>query len=82
MAKNRKYYIIVDRNPAGGSKWAVQFGDYDKECVEAELQDMTYSEQFQRPRGQRYEFKMLCVMGDDTASIDARVAELNSKLEA
>lgn len=36
----RAYYSVVSKTPDEGSKWEMQFGDYDKETVQEEMQDM------------------------------------------
>jgi hypothetical protein len=65
----RKYYTLVTRE-AVADKWAPQFGDYDRECVEQEVQDsyLTYARQHRR---------IICT-APGQADIDAAVAKLNA----
>jgi hypothetical protein len=32
----RQYHVLLSREPAAGSPWTIQFGDYDKATVVAE----------------------------------------------
>lgn len=80
MKKIRTYYVVLDRAPGAGSKWAVQFGDYDRATAEDEMQDMLYGEQRER-KADRRTFKMLKVESDTQQAIDAAVAALNAKVE-
>lgn len=62
--KAKKYYTLVVRRDG---KWSPQFGDYSKEVVSDEEYDCYDTEVS----------KIICT-NDDQASIDAKVAELNS----
>lgn len=67
----KTYYSLVERRANG--QWGPQFGDYDKEAVEAERRDMLYSGAG-RLRGK--DLKIIKT-GDRQADIDAAVAKLN-----
>ncbi|WQZ00314.1 hypothetical protein Shy_CDS0037 [Escherichia phage Shy] len=65
MAKKAKQYFSLLTKTDG--VWSVQFGDYDRECVEQERDD-SYSDE-----------KCRIIKTDDTqAAIDAAVAKLNA----
>lgn len=68
---SKAYYTLAERQPDG--PWSPQFGDYDKEAVEAERADMLYSGAG-RLRGK--DLKIIKT-GDRQADIDAAVAKLN-----
>ena len=72
MAK--KYFSLIVKEP--GAQWSPQFGDYDRDVVQDELQD--YKEHVgdgcQWPKGTKFS-----IIGtkDDQASISACIAKLN-----
>ena len=68
------YYTLVsidyaDENP----QWAIEFGDYDRDCVENELHDIR--DHPAREPSQR--FKIIRTASDDQLTINAAVAALN-----
>jgi hypothetical protein len=74
--KPRKYHIVIARCTIGG-KWEMTFGDYDKNVAQDERNDQSDSSD-----GCDYDkFKVVTLGQDDQATIDAYMAELNSKGE-
>lgn len=67
--KARTYYIIATNEDGAG--WGCQFGDYDRDCVEQEIED-SYGD---IPK--RY-VKLLRIATDDQPAIDAAIAKLNA----
>lgn len=73
----RKYYTVVEF--AHGS-WSPQFGDYEREVVQDELDDRWDALRYLLPSNERRRkadtFKIITT-GDKQADIDAAVAKLN-----
>lgn len=69
MAKRRTYYTLLSRETPHAN-WVIEFGDYDRNCVREERDDMCAGHYCD------YAFKIITTL-DDQASIDAAVAELN-----
>lgn len=69
MAKRRTYYTLLSRGP-DDTRWAIEFGDYDRSVVRDEKDDMKDGDYCD------HAFKIITTL-DDQASIDAAVAELN-----
>jgi hypothetical protein len=67
--KARKYFTLVSRGP-DDTRWAIEFGDYDRACVRQERDDMKDGHYCD------HVFRIL-ETADDQASIDAEVAKLN-----
>ena len=66
------YHILVER-PDVGDKWAIQFGDKDKDVVRDEREDYRY-------QGSKLgNLKILRVANARQATCDAAVAALNAK---
>lgn len=65
----RKYYSLIQRIDG---RWYPQFGDYDREVVAQERQDMR--DGFEAPRAK--DLKIICT-GPKQADIEAAVAKLN-----
>jgi hypothetical protein len=71
MAKaNRRYFTLATKDTKDGGVFAPQFGDYDRECVVAEMEEY-------KARG---EVCRIVSSGDSQADIVAAVAKLNSKI--
>lgn len=65
-----KYFVLVEREAVGKS-WSIQFGDYDREVVDAERDE-------RRDKGARASnLKVLTVASARQSMIDLAVAELN-----
>jgi hypothetical protein len=64
----KKYYTLVTNEDGAG--WAPQFGDYDREVVEAEVED-SYDDIPRR-------YVKIIRTGDSQAEIDAAIAKLNA----
>ncbi len=69
MARARTYYTLVSKGP-DDTRWAIEFGDYDRNTVRDERDDMKDGDYCD------HRFKIITT-NDDQASIDAAVAELN-----
>jgi hypothetical protein len=65
---SRKYFTLVIKEP--GQSWSPQFGDWYKECVEQELDDVRSD----WPRGTK--FKIICT-GGSQAHINDAIDQLN-----
>lgn len=65
-----RYYTLVARD-SKADKWAPQFGDYDREVVEQEMEDQKDSETFA--------FFKVISSGASQAEIDAAVSKLNGR---
>lgn len=69
MAKARTYYTLLSRGP-DDTRWAIEFGDYDRATVRDELNDLK--------DGDYCDHRFIIMpTPDDQASIDAAVAQLN-----
>lgn len=68
----RKYYSIVAKEPHLNF-WGVQFGDYDKECVQGELELM--KDDYGWEKGTKFK---IITTSDKQSDINAAVAKLNS----
>lgn len=66
MAK--KYFSLVVKEDG---RWSVQFGDYDRECVESERDD--YAD-----RGHKASALRILATADSQAAIDLAVGKLNA----
>lgn len=71
MTKNRTYYSLCLRDD-GDLVWRLEFGDYDRDCVQAELEAYTEHDYLKRNA-------KIIKSADDQASINAAVAALNAK---
>ena len=68
---SHRYFTLLSRDPSDGI-WAIEFGDYNRGCVVAELED--YLDHDYRRADLR-----IIQTGDDQASIDEAVANLNRR---
>lgn len=68
----RRYFVLV-LHDAEFNRWGVEFGDYDRECVQSELDDY-------RDKGVAKRFLRILTTLDRQADIDAAVAKLNAAL--
>lgn len=70
----RKYFTLIVKEPE--EKWSPQFGDYDRDVVEAEMRDYKdhVGDGCQWKKGTKFS---IIGTNDDQASIDAMVAKLN-----
>ena len=77
----RHYYILVcrDTTPAGNGEWVMEFGDYDKECVDFERDDCIYSDRFEQGRNARKNCRVLKVKSANKTAIAEAVAALNAR---
>lgn len=75
---SRPYYILVERSDDSISPWSVQFGDFDKETVTFERQEMI--EGYQSIPASR--LKVIKVKSAKQAHIDEKIEELNSNSNA
>lgn len=64
----KKYYSLITRDSSG--TWAVEFGDYDREIVQAECEYMYFNTELKRR-----DMKIICT-GDSQACIEAKLNEL------
>jgi len=64
----RKYFTLAVRE---AGQWSPQFGDYDRETVEAERDDY-------RDHGHKVRDLRIVQSGDTQAAIDAAIAKLNA----
>lgn len=64
------YYTLCVRLD-GEQRWCAEFGDYDKDVVEAELQD--YRDSYHKKKNLQ-----IIATGDSQSDIDQGVSELNS----
>lgn len=65
----KAYYTLVSRNSAA-SRWCIEFGDYDRNTVKEEQQDL-------KDDGHSMSNLMIIKSGDTQSEIDAAVAALN-----
>lgn len=65
----RTYYTLVEREEPG-TPWFIQFGDYDRETVEAERAEFI-------DKGFRAKNLKILRSGDRQADVEAAVARLN-----
>lgn len=70
----RQYYTLAVWPKADGQQWSPQFGDYDREYVEQELDDTRKD----WPRGTK--FKIVRTATDTQAAINTAIDELNRKI--
>lgn len=70
MTKRTYYTLLVRDNKT--SPWAIHFGDYDRECVKDEQNDIVDSEEYRRS-----DTKVITT-DDDQPAINAAVAALNA----
>ena len=73
----RKYYTLVARNSAD-EDWFVEFGDYDREIVQGELDDLAYSHAFGRGYA-RKNMKIMATQDAKQLTIDNAVDALNGR---
>lgn len=66
----RRYHTLAVREDG---RWAPQFGDYDRETVEAERDDYRHGSQGIKARDLR-----IVTTGPTQADIDAAIAKLNA----
>ncbi len=71
----RRYHVLLERDP-GSRRWEVEFGDYDKRVVRAELQDTFDSGRWTRGLKKR-DLMVLTVEGDTQREINEAVDALN-----
>ncbi|MNZ81401.1 hypothetical protein D3C78_1000650 [compost metagenome] len=69
--KTKAYYSLLSRED-DASPWTIEFGDYDKECVESEKEEY-------RDKGVKATNLKIIRTDDSQAAINAKVAQLNSK---
>lgn len=75
MAKRAYFNALIWRD----GSWCIEFGDYDREVVEAEAEEMRDALEYQEgyKRGQAKKLVRVVRVADDrTATIEALVAEL------
>lgn len=70
MSKRRVYYTLLSREPHS-TRWAIEFGDYDREVVRQERDDLKDGDYCD------HAFKIITT-GETQAEIDAEVARLNA----
>lgn len=70
MSKRRVYYTLLSRGP-DDTRWAIEFGDYDRNAVRDERDDMKDGHYCD------HAFKIITT-GETQAEIDAEVARLNA----
>ena len=77
----RPYYVLACRDTtlAGNGEWVVEFGDYDKECVDFERDDCIDSDRFVQGRNARKNCRVLKVKSSNKTAIADAVAALNAK---
>ena len=68
----KKYFTLIAREPDG--QWSPQFGDYDRQTVEAEKMD--YIDHIGTTWAKGTKFKIV-TSNDTQASINAAIAALN-----
>ncbi|WP_316172955.1 hypothetical protein [Bradyrhizobium sp. SZCCHNRI2049] len=71
----RRYYTLLVREKAS-EPWGIHFGDYDRECVEAEREDITA---YPAVSGYHKRDTRIIRTGDTQAEIDAGVRALNEE---
>ncbi|MCP1937405.1 hypothetical protein J2R95_003200 [Bradyrhizobium japonicum] len=71
----RTYYTLLEKHH-DDTAWSIAFGDYDREVVAQERDDIRDGHGFE---GQRLK---IIATNDAQADIDAKVAEINAKLAA
>ncbi|NPU64585.1 hypothetical protein HL667_06205 [Bradyrhizobium sp. 83012] len=74
MAGKRGTYHVLLVREGDAAPWGVHFGDYDRECVQAERDDIT---EYPAVSGYRKRNTKIIMAGDTQAEIDAAVARLN-----
>lgn len=74
----RKYYTLLSKGNEvhHNGEWVIEFGDYDRETVEAERDEQRDAA---KARQERVSFKIITT-GDKQADINAAVAKLNEAL--
>jgi len=68
--RTRTYYTLVLRDD-GDLRWRIEFGDYDRDTVEAEMESYTDHDYLKRNA-------KIIRSGDSQADIDAAVDALNA----
>lgn len=71
--EDQTYYVLVAHE---FGRWFEQFGDYDLEIVEEELEDMEYNDDLAEVKRK---IKMIRCKNGEQATIDADIAKLNDK---
>lgn len=66
----RSYYTMIVKEK--GEKWSPQFGDYDKEVVEQEIEDDKHN----WPKGTKFKIIKTSAKQED---IDSYISKLNEK---
>lgn len=69
----RKYHTLLSIDGSPGCPWAIEFGDYDIDVVNAERADY-------RDHGWKAKELRVITTGDTQADIEAAVAALNKDL--
>jgi len=69
----RTYYVLAEKHGIAFGVWAVAFGDYDKDCVAFERDEMHES------AGVPYSSLNIIRTTDKQADIDAAIDALNGK---
>ena len=71
------YYTLLTRSHSTGLeyKWFPQFGDYDKETVQLEINDM---KAYNKQQGFKEEFKILRTKSARQSEIDKAIENLNA----
>lgn len=77
MKMARKYYTLVEKDY--DSQWTIQFGDYDRETVEQERDDI-WESMIERFHGSKARTFKIVSSADDQHSIDSAVAVLNGRI--
>lgn len=76
---SRKYHIVVSKMPEEGSRWQIQFGDYDKETAMEEMRDMKDHVGPGCVWEPNTKFKCITLKGDKQTDINAKLDELNKE---
>jgi hypothetical protein len=69
------YYTLLER-AAGSHTWTIEFGDYSRKVVEAEMRDRRESDRAAEPT-ERSTFRVIATDDDTQEAIDAAVTNLN-----
>lgn len=69
------YFTLVSKSRCVGSQWEIEFGDYDRECVKAEMEDAAYSCAMSDDMG--CDWKIIRTKTARQSEITAAVAKLN-----
>lgn len=77
MTKDTPYFTLVSRTHKS-EPWAIEFGDYDPECVRDEARDLKYNSDVQ---GDVFlQTKIIRTKTDRQADIDTALAGLNCRI--